>query len=277
MQIQLIWTDPKTGQTLQPILALPVTIGRSFGLMPGTLGGKAVSRIVMVNDQVEIYHALLEETDGTVTIKSQGDASLSVNGVSFSAVSLEAGDRIGIGSFDIEFKLPTDADLAAPVPAEPPPAPLPPPTVPQFITVSPPPITPGVAAMGVAAAAASLGDDGLTDGGSNSPAVGVNLSGSWRCDRKVGFLFKRPCERTTQKGCPYCRDGQVRNDPYFHDYELYPGYGRYGQGYWGYDYYRDRDRYRYNRDTRDLDFTEADAASFENENDTDYEMDYGAS
>ncbi|MGB7416618.1 MAG: FHA domain-containing protein [Thermosynechococcaceae cyanobacterium] len=273
MRIQLIWTDPKTGETLKPVLTLPVTMGRSFGLMPGTLNGQAVSRIVLVNEQVEIYHVLLDEHEGKVVVSRQGDAALSVNGVSFSSVSLEEGDRIQIGPYNIELKLPTDSDLAVSVSVEPAPT-LPPPPAPN---VSPPPIAPGIAALGVAAAAASLGEDGLNEGGSSPPAVGADLTGRWTCDRKVGFLFKRPCDRTTQQGCPHCRNGQVTNDPYFHDYDLYPGYGRYGQGYWGYDYYRDRYRYRYNRDTRDMDFTEADAASFENENDTDYEMDYGAS
>lgn len=104
-------------------------------------------------------------------------------------------------------------------------------------------------------------------------------SGEWVCDRKVGFLFKRTCDRTTALGCPYCRDGQSKldQDPYWLDYDLYPGYGIYRPGSWGYEYYRDRAYYCYNRESRNVDFTEADAASFEEELDTDYEMNFGAS
>ena len=99
------------------------------------------------------------------------------------------------------------------------------------------------------------------------------------CNRKVGFLFKRRCERTTTSGCPDCRNGQIDpdQDPYADDYAYYPNYGYYGYGAWGNSYYRDRDYYSYNASTRNVDFNESDAASFEREGDQDYEMDLDAS
>ena len=33
------------------------------------------------------------------------------------------------------------------------------------------------------------------------------------CPKRVGFLFPRPCERSTPVGCPDCNNGSV-DDPY---------------------------------------------------------------
>lgn len=277
MRIQLLWTDPNSGQAYQPVFALPIAIGRSFGLMPGTINGEAVSRVVLANDQVEIYHALLAEQDGAVIVTGQSDAALSVNGVAFKTVPLQEGDRIQIGPFELEFKLAIEEETPEEPPAVPmepetflPPPISPPENSPAFAQRAPePPTSPTPTPVSSSGAELVSGLSGT--------AMGTEPSAGWRCDRKVGFLFKRMCDRTTPKGCPHCRNGQVNDDPYFYDYDLYPGYGRYGRGYWGYGYYRDRDRYYYNSDTRDVDFTEADAASFEDETDTDYEMGYGDS
>jgi pSer/pThr/pTyr-binding forkhead associated (FHA) protein len=95
------------------------------------------------------------------------------------------------------------------------------------------------------------------------------------CERMVGFLFKRRCGRTDPRGCSYCQDGRVYEDPYATEYSYYQGYGRYDD--WGSDYYYRRDRYHYNRETGDVDFTEADSEAFENETDMDFEQDFGAS
>ncbi|PZD75231.1 hypothetical protein C1752_00119 [Acaryochloris thomasi RCC1774] len=269
MRIQLIWTDPGSGQVYQPVFALPIALGRSFGLMPGSLDGQAVSRVVLADDQVEIYHALLKEQDGSVAIEGQANASLSVNGIAFSSAPLQEGDLIQIGPFELEFKLPAEDTLPPVAPVE---------AVPQS-----PPSAAGEdlqppSAAGIPNPVSMSGASGFDELASGlSSAAGESVAGNWRCDRKVGFLFKRPCERTTPQGCPYCRNGQANNDPYFYDYDLYPNYGRYGRGYWGYSYYRDRDRYAYNSDSRNVDFTEADAASFEDETDTDYETSFGDS
>lgn len=104
------------------------------------------------------------------------------------------------------------------------------------------------------------------------PSVGSTeeFGASGECDRMVGFLFKRRCGRTSRSGCPYCRGGQINQDPYFYDRSYYAGYGAYDHGYWGSTYY-------YGSGTRNVDFNDADSASFERELDTDYERDMGAS
>ncbi|HLO87087.1 MAG TPA: FHA domain-containing protein [Nostocaceae cyanobacterium] len=92
--------------------------------------------------------------------------------------------------------------------------------------------------------------------GSCEITISLTASSGWVCNRMVGFLFKRRCDRTTPENCPDC------NQSYEDDYSYYPGYGRYRY----YESYR-----------RNPDFTEADAASFDTESDTDFESNFDAS
>lgn len=59
----------------------------------------------------------------------------------------------------------------------------------------------------------------------NSPNAG--------CSRKVGFLFKRPCDRANSTGCNHCANG-YSNHAYSADYSLYEGFGHFEPGTWGY-------------------------------------------
>lgn len=256
VQIQLSWTEAETGLERQPLLEAPVALGREFDFMPSEVDGKPVSRMVLTHEQVDNYHALIQEQEGKLWIRDQGSrAGTKVNGVSLPYHQLRSGDRIQIGPFEIQVQLPAQGnlqnnwELVSPAIAPPSPA-----------------VSSTAAIAGVASGSASM---------TNSEPFGPDGT----CDRMVGFLFKRRCGRTTTEGCPHCRNGQVAadHDPYFYDYNLYPGYGYYGHGHWGHSYYSHRDRYFYNADNRSVDFTEADAAALEAETDTDYEMDLEAS
>lgn len=255
MQIQLIWTDPKSGKIYQPQLQPPVALGRRFNLMPATHAGQAVSRIVLDDIAVQTFHALLEVRQGSVWLCSQADSQ--INGVSVAEGVLTHGDQIQMGPFELTFTVvlegvPEEEDIQD-----------------EVSTVR---VDQGKTPLaGVAQVAAELP-------GQTAKALSRS-SGEWMCDRTIGFLFKRRCDRTSALGCPYCRDGQSKldQDPYVLDYVLYPNFGTYRPGSWGYEYYRDRAYYCYNRESRNVDFTEADAASFEEELDTDYEMNFGAS
>ncbi|MEO1093702.1 MAG: FHA domain-containing protein [Cyanobacteria bacterium J06638_28] len=256
MQVQLRWTDPHTGNSYAPNLSTPIAFGRDFGSMPSAVGDQSVSRMVLKDDQVELYHALLESIDGQLRINDRGSrVGTKVNGVPLPFQSVMVGDRLQIGPYDITVvavETASEMGLATPDPV---------------ISPSPPEPLPDTTAGLPGADWATHQRDGDTFG-----SDGV-------CNRKVGFLVKRRCGRTSTAGCPHCRNGQVpsNQDPYIEDYDLYPGYGRYGQNYWGYHYYSNRDRYYYDPDSRRVDFTEADAASFEDENDQDYEMNLDAS
>lgn len=254
MEIQLVWTDPNSGKTYQPHLQPPVALGRSFNLMPATHAGQSVSRIVLDDVAVQTFHALLEVRQGSVWLCNQADSQ--INGVTVTEGVLTHDDRIQIGPFELTF------------------------TIASGLTTAEETIQDQASAVSVDHRSTPL--SGMAQIAAERPeqtAQANRSSGEWVCDRTIGFLFKRPCDRTTALGCPYCNNGQSKldQDPYWLDYDLYPNFGTYRPGSWGYEYYRDRAYYCYNRESRNIDFTEADAASFEEESDTDYEMNFGAS
>ena len=99
----------------------------------------------------------------------------------------------------------------------------------------------------------------------------VSLVGTNVCDRMVGFLFKRRCDRTDQTDCPHC------DQSYEEDYAFYANYGNYDSGGWGNNYYDDRNSYFSEPYTANVNFTEADSVSLEGESDASFEYDMGAS
>lgn len=294
MRLQLTWIDPNTQQVRSPTLEPPIAFGRAFGDMPSALKGKAIRRMVLASDQVAPFHAILAEHKGQLVIsdRQEGTQTL-VNGAAGSIQGVTDGDTITIGPFAIKVAL-----LAAPDPfaaATPDPfagaAPIREPAQPS-VSVQPLAIASNAGnvagmAMGFAAGGTQANQgqgQGYSQGQGHSQGQGSGTGPNWfgadgRCQHKVGFLFKRRCDRTTTAGCRDCRNGQI--DPgrsrYRDDYAYYPGYGHYGHGHWGHRYYHDRHHYYYDPHSRRTDFNESDAASFEDEGDQDYEMDLDAS
>jgi hypothetical protein len=106
LQFQLIRTNLATGDSQTSIVDTPVALGREIALMPGMYEGDRVTRIVLADDQVADYHALIVEQEGElrVTDQSQG-RGLRVNGVVMSESSLQEGDRVQIGAYDLQIQL----------------------------------------------------------------------------------------------------------------------------------------------------------------------------
>ncbi len=268
MRLQLRWTDPNTQQVRSPTLETPIAFGREFGEMPSAFKGKAIRRMVLASDAVIPFHAILAEHKGRLVIsdRQEGTGTL-VNGKAGSIQPVNDGDRLTIGPFEITVTLLETLPEAPPQPQADP-----------FATAAAIGFAPGFAAGLSTPAAVSH-----TTGRAGTESAGIESAGTVSvqnpCDRKVGFLFKRPCNRTTTAGCSHCRNGQIdpARDLYQDDYAYYPNYGRYRRGYWGHDYYHDRDHYSYDPNRRSVDFNESDAASFEQEGDRDYEMDLDAS
>ncbi len=285
MQIQLRWVDPKTGLERNPTLEPPIAFGRTFGVMPSTLDSQSVSRMVLDDPQVEDYHAVLELVDGQLRISDRGSRTpTKVNGVALPYQPVTNGDRIQIGSYEITIAI-LDASFPSATSSTP---------VDSSSFPPPPPLSSSAAATSGFAnqpassrspSSASANSDALSAGFAGMSAAGAGSNPSEQfgpdgtCDRKVGFLFKRRCGRTTTEGCEYCQNGRqpAGYNPYADDYGLFPGYGYYGHHHWGYNYYSNRDRYHYDSDSRRVDFTEADGESFEDEADQGYEMDLEAS
>ena len=307
MRVQLTWSDPNTQQVRSPTLETPIAFGREFGDMPSAMKNKAVRRMVLADEQVAPFHAIMAEAKDSLAIMNREESKQTlVNGQAAEMQRVKDGDRVTIGPFEITVAIlssqaaPDKVDPfagMAPTPAAPvssaPVAPAPVASVPAAPAAQSPatqapavPAAAGMAAMGGMAMGLAAGASGGANYGSTQQAnyqsgqPAANFFGpDGTCIRKVGFLFKRKCGRTTTEGCSNCRNGQVdpNRDLYRDDYDYYPGYGRYGRGYWGHDYYHNRHHYRYDPHSRDVDFNESDAASFAEEGDRDYEMDLDAS
>lgn len=103
MQIQLTWIDPNTEEQREPLLETPVAIGRQFQAMPQQSNGHRISRIVIQDDLIADYHALIDWQDQELIIIDQNTSTgIKINGVQLSNCSLRSGDRIQIGSCELE-------------------------------------------------------------------------------------------------------------------------------------------------------------------------------
>jgi hypothetical protein len=102
LQIQLTWIDPNTGNRLEPLLQIPVAIGREFSQMPEQINGKMVSRIVIQDDLIADYHALIDWQNQELIIVAQSPiAGIKINDTRLTKASLKNGDRISIGNCDV--------------------------------------------------------------------------------------------------------------------------------------------------------------------------------
>ncbi|GBE91193.1 FHA domain-containing protein [Nostoc cycadae] len=102
MQIHLTWRDPNTGDRTEQLLATPVAIGRQFSTMPQQIDDQSVSIIVIADDLIADYHALIDWQNQVLTIVDQNpNNAIKVNGVQLTNGILQNGDRIQIGSCEI--------------------------------------------------------------------------------------------------------------------------------------------------------------------------------
>jgi pSer/pThr/pTyr-binding forkhead associated (FHA) protein len=115
VQIRLIWEDPVTGERKEPLLTVPIALGREFVRLPDTLDGQRVSRIVLNSLEVSRYHALisldfptgtLRERDKLVIVDQGSSNGIIINGIKQTQSQIEPGDTIQIGNYQISIALP---------------------------------------------------------------------------------------------------------------------------------------------------------------------------
>jgi hypothetical protein len=110
VQIRLIWTDPNTREQRQPQLETPIAIGRVFAEMPAEIDGKRVSRIVLPDDRIANYHASIDVFDNELIIADQNTSSGTlINGVQLPSSTLINGDRVQIGTIEIQIQTSTSS------------------------------------------------------------------------------------------------------------------------------------------------------------------------
>ena len=108
MQIRLVWEDPVTGESKEPLLTVPIALGREFERLPDSLEGQRVCRIVLNSLEVSRYHASIELQQDKLIIIDRGSSNgVLVNGQKQSQSQIEPGDTIQIGNYQISIALPS--------------------------------------------------------------------------------------------------------------------------------------------------------------------------
>jgi pSer/pThr/pTyr-binding forkhead associated (FHA) protein len=102
-----MWEDPATGERKEPLLTVPIALGREFERLPDTLDGQRVCRIVLNSLEVSRYHASIEiQQDRLIIIDRASSNGIVVNGQKQPQSHLNPGDTIQIGNYQISIALP---------------------------------------------------------------------------------------------------------------------------------------------------------------------------
>ncbi len=105
MQVQLSWDDPATGDKREPILGVPIALGREFAQMPTQIQGHPVSRMVLNSLEVSRFHVLIDQdSSGLVVVDQNSRNGTLINGNRVgtnSRVALANGDLLQVGPYQI--------------------------------------------------------------------------------------------------------------------------------------------------------------------------------
>jgi pSer/pThr/pTyr-binding forkhead associated (FHA) protein len=103
-----MWEDPATGEQKEPLLTVPIALGREFERLPDRLDSQRVCRIVLNSLEVSRYHASIElEQDRLVIIDRGSSNGITVNGQKQTHSEIAPGDTIQIGNYQIAIALPS--------------------------------------------------------------------------------------------------------------------------------------------------------------------------
>ncbi len=106
LQIQLSWEDPATGDRREPLLNLPIALGRDFNVMPQEIQGNRVARIVLNSLEVSRFHTLINTDSGNVVVIDQNSRNGTfINGSRQTRSVLANGDTVQIGPYTITIGL----------------------------------------------------------------------------------------------------------------------------------------------------------------------------
>lgn len=117
LRIQLSWDDPATGEKREPILAVPIALGREFSQMPTQQQGHPVSRMVLNSLEVSRFHVLIDQdSNGLVVVDQNSRNGTFVNSnrvAANSSVSLANGDSLQVGPYEITISFAIKTQTAA--------------------------------------------------------------------------------------------------------------------------------------------------------------------
>ena len=117
LKIRLSWQDPVTGEQREPLLNLPVALGREFAQMPAEIRGLRVSRIVLNTLGISRFHALIDiDATGLVVIDQNTVNGTLVNGQRQARSPLANGDILQIADYQITVSFaPILSPVASPI------------------------------------------------------------------------------------------------------------------------------------------------------------------
>lgn len=109
-----MWEDPATGERKEPLLTVPIALGREFERLPDILDGQRVCRIVLSSLDVSRYHASIEIDQDRLTIIDRGSSNgIIINGQKQTQSQIVPGDVIQIGNYQIAIAIPSNAQPVA--------------------------------------------------------------------------------------------------------------------------------------------------------------------
>ncbi|MFM2302771.1 MAG: hypothetical protein RLZZ135_174 [Cyanobacteriota bacterium] len=101
-----MWEDPATGERKEPLLTVPIALGREFGRLPSEFEGDRVCRVVLNSLEVSRCHALITLDRGRLVILDRGSSNgVIVNGQLQTHCQIDPGDTIQIGNYQIAIAL----------------------------------------------------------------------------------------------------------------------------------------------------------------------------
>ena len=110
-----MWEDPATGERKEPLLTVPIALGREFERLPDILDGQRVCRIVLSSLDVSRYHASIEIDQDRLTIIDRGSSNgIIINGQKQTQSQIVPGDVIQIGNYQIAIAIPSNTQFTTP-------------------------------------------------------------------------------------------------------------------------------------------------------------------
>lgn len=112
MRIKLTWIDPNTGEKRQPSLETPIAIGRELTKMPAEIDGRKVSRMVIQDDLITDYHALIDSQNQQLMIYDQSNGkTISIDGEQLTTSLIQDDSHIQIGICTITVNYNSNSDV----------------------------------------------------------------------------------------------------------------------------------------------------------------------
>ena len=109
-----MWEDPATGERKEPLLTVPIALGREFERLPDIIDEQRVCRIVLSSLDVSRYHASIEIHQDRLTIIDRGSSNgIIINGQKQTQSQIVPGDVIQIGNYQIAIAIPSNAQPVA--------------------------------------------------------------------------------------------------------------------------------------------------------------------